>query len=75
MTPSRSASRGIPQKKLRPLEEHLEERWGARLEVDDAVIDRLVQLARTDHGGRGLLNAVERELMNPMARFLFDHHV
>jgi len=67
--------RGILLKKLRPLEEHLQERWGVRLDIEDAVVDRLVQLARADHGGRGLLNAVERELMNPMARFLFEHHV
>jgi energy-coupling factor transporter ATP-binding protein EcfA2 len=66
--------RGILEKKLQPLHAHLSERWGVKLEVEEAVLDRLVAVARSDHGGRGLLNAVERELLNPMARFLFDHH-
>ncbi len=70
-----SLRRRILRKKFGPLEEHLKERWGVRLDIEDAVVDRLVAMARADHGGRGLLNAVERELVNPMARFLFDHHI
>lgn len=66
--------RGILEKKLQPLTEHLSERWGVFLEIQDAVIDHLVGRARADHGGRGLLNAVERGLLNPLARFLFAHH-
>ena len=67
--------RGILEKKLGPLKEHLTQRWGVRLDLEEEVLDRLVQLARVEHGGRGLLNAVERALMNPLARFLFEHHV
>jgi len=66
--------RGILDKKLQPLHAHLRERWGVALQIDSDVLDRLVAVARTDHGGRGLINAVERELLNAMARFLFDHH-
>jgi hypothetical protein len=66
--------RGILLKKLQPLEEHLRERWGVGLELPEVVVQRLVTVARTDHGGRGLLNAVERALINPLARFLFEHH-
>jgi len=65
--------RGILERKLRPLFDHLLERWGVRLDIPEEVVDRLVAQARADHGGRGLLNAVERSLMNPLARFLFDH--
>lgn len=66
--------RGILEKKLQPLTEHMRERWGVGIEIQDAVIDKLVGVARADHGGRGLLNAVERALLNPLARFLFEHH-
>jgi MoxR-like ATPase len=66
--------RKILLKKLEPLEEHLRDRWGVNLALPAEVVDRLVALARTDHGGRGLLNAVERALINPLARFLFEHH-
>ncbi len=66
--------RGILERKLEPLRAHLRDRWGVTLEVEEGVLDRLVSVARLDHGGRGLLNAVERELINPLARFLFEHH-
>jgi ATP-dependent Clp protease ATP-binding subunit ClpB len=66
--------RGILQRKLEPLREHLRERWGVELRLDASVEDRLVRTARVEHGGRGLLNAIERELVNPLARFLFDRH-
>ncbi len=66
--------RGILAKKLQPLAEHLRERWAVELRIDDPVVGRLLDLARAEHGGRGLLNAVERELLNPLARFLFEHH-
>ena len=64
----------ILKRKLDPLGSHLKERWGVKLDIDDHTIGHLVSLARSDHGGRGLLNALERGLMNPLALFLFDHH-
>ena len=66
--------RDILRKKLSPLCEHLRERWGVRLEVSEEVTSKLIAEARMDHGGRGLLNSVERQLLNPLARFLFSHH-
>jgi energy-coupling factor transporter ATP-binding protein EcfA2 len=66
--------RGILTRKLEPLRAHLQERWGVGLQVEDEVLTALVATARTEHGGRGLLNAVERELLNPLAHFLFEHH-
>jgi DNA polymerase III delta prime subunit len=66
--------RGILEKKLQPLTEHLRERWGVGLRVGDEVLEHLIAQARVDHGGRGLLNAVERELLNPLARRLFELH-
>lgn len=65
---------GILARKLDPLKGHLRERWGVDLRIDDDALGRLVDAARTDHGGRGLLNAVERDLMNPLALFLFENH-
>lgn len=65
---------GILARKLDPLRAHLRERWGVDLRIEDEALGRLVDAARTDHGGRGLLNAVERDLMNPLALFLFDNH-
>jgi len=61
----------ILTRKLQPLRTHLQERWGVELDLGSGVELFLVEQARADHGGRGLLNAVERLLMNPLARFLF----
>ena len=58
---------------IEPLRAHLQERWGVGLRISDEAKSHLVQRARADHGGRGLLNAVERDLMNPLSLFLFDH--
>jgi energy-coupling factor transporter ATP-binding protein EcfA2 len=66
--------RRILERKLEPLREHLRERWGVELRMEAGAEALLVGAARADHGGRGLLNAMERDLMNPLARFLFDRH-
>ncbi len=66
--------RDILKRKLEPLRSHLQERWGVGLNIGDDVVAHLAASARVDHGGRGLLNAVERDLLNPLARFLFEHH-
>lgn len=65
--------REILQRKLRPLESHLHERFGIRFLVPDELQNHYVSRARTRHGGRGLLNVLERDLLNPLSRFLFDH--
>jgi energy-coupling factor transporter ATP-binding protein EcfA2 len=64
----------ILRRKLEPLRAHLLERWGVALEMDEPAERHLVGEARADHGGRGLLNAVERALVNPLADFLFERH-
>lgn len=63
---------GILRKKLGPLEDHLHTRFGLSLDLDQTVLRWLVRQSRATHGGRGLLNAVERHLMNGLARFLFE---
>jgi hypothetical protein len=62
----------ILERKLQPLRDHLHERWGMTLELEDGVARALMAGARADHGGRGLINAVERSLFNPLTRFLFS---
>ncbi|HRI08478.1 MAG TPA: AAA family ATPase [Nannocystaceae bacterium] len=64
--------RSILERKLAPLAAHLRERRGAELRLGDGVLDHIVGLSRPEHGGRGLLNAVERALMNPLSHFLFQ---
>ena len=61
----------ILERKLQPTRDHLRERWGVALELEEGVARALVAGARKDHGGRGLLNAMERDLLNPLTRFLF----
>ncbi len=66
--------RAILGRKLDPLKDHLRERWGIKFHIEEPVLTHLLAAARLEHGGRGLLNAVERALMNPLARFLFTRH-
>ena len=65
--------RAIVKKKLSPLETHLRERFGVAIEVAENAHDSFVSGAKTKDGGRGLLNSMERMLINPLARFVFDH--
>ncbi|MEU8342288.1 AAA family ATPase [Spirillospora sp. NPDC048832] len=50
------------------------DRHGARLTIGDEAFEtlRFAARARLDHGGRGVLNAVEAALVNPLAAELFD---
>ena len=43
------------------------------LRLDDSVSDRILETAQAGHGGRGIGNAVEQTLINPLSRFLFEH--
>lgn len=65
--------RGILERKLRPLRDYLQEKWGVGLRLDPAVEQSYLSSARGEHGGRGLLNVLERDLLNPLAHFLFEH--
>jgi len=65
--------RAILERKLAPLSDHLSERFGMDLRLSDEMVTHLIHSARDEHGGRGLLNVMQRDLVNPMARFIFDH--
>jgi hypothetical protein len=64
--------RTILEKKIAPLHTYLQERFGAVLRLAPELEDRYLRSARSEHGGRGLINALERDLLNPLARFLFE---
>ncbi|HEU5028556.1 MAG TPA: AAA family ATPase [Spirillospora sp.] len=64
----------ILDKALESVAERVLDRHGARLTVtDDAYLTlRTEAEGRLDHGGRGVLNAVESALVNPLAAELFE---
>jgi hypothetical protein len=68
-----SVRRGILERKLKPLRSYLEEKWGVKLKLSSEVENYYLNSARAAHGGRGLLNALERDLLNPLSHFLFEH--
>ena len=65
-----ASRRVILERKLKPVEDHLRERFGLGLVLAPRLIEHIVAAARDDHGGRGLLNVMERDILNPLARFL-----
>ena len=65
--------RAILIRKIQPLQQTLQERFGTPLHVGEELEQHYLQAARSDHGGRGVVNALERDLLNPLARFLFSH--
>lgn len=68
-----SFRRRILDRKVQPLREDLQERFGLGLRLSEDYCSHLVDSARTEHGGRGLVNALEEALLNPLAWYLFDH--
>lgn len=65
--------RPILEKKLIPLKNYVHERFGANIRLSQEAQDHYLENAKSQHGGRGVLNALERMLINPLARFMFDH--
>ena len=63
--------KAILTRKLEPLATYLGERFGVKLNLSEEVEDRFLKNSRSEHGGRGILNIMERHLINPLARFLF----
>ena len=63
----------ILERKIEPLRVHLAERFGLGFELTPPVQAHLLERGRVDHGGRGLLNTLERDIINPLSRYLFDH--
>jgi hypothetical protein len=41
--------------------------------LDQRLYDYLEKRADISHGGRGLLNAAERDLIDPLARYIFEN--
>ena len=64
--------KGILDRKLAPLRAHLQDRHGVCLQLTPDAEAHLLQSTRTEHGGRGLLNALERDLLNPLTWYLFE---
>jgi len=62
----------IIKRKLTPLMELIRTKYGVTLLMDKAIYGYFEKRAVTTHGGRGLLNAAERDLINPLSRFLFE---
>lgn len=65
--------RAILERKILPLRGYLQERFGIALRITEDLESRYLQAARSEHGGRGVVNALEHDLLNPLSRFLFDH--
>ena len=63
----------IMEAKLSGVRQHLEENFNLKLEIDDAHVQNLVSMGKVGHGGRGLINVIEREVVNPMSLYLFEH--
>lgn len=59
--------------KLRPLQERLRQRRNIDLVYDEKLVSFLISAADLSHGGRGLLNAAETYLMNPLSIFIFEN--
>jgi energy-coupling factor transporter ATP-binding protein EcfA2 len=65
--------REIIKKKLAPLQETIQSKYDVRLVLDQRLYDYLEKRADISHGGRGLLNAAERDLIDPLARYIFEN--
>jgi len=63
----------ILEAKLKGVREHLEENFNLALQIGEKEVQRLVAQGNIGHGGRGLINVIEREIVNPMSRYIFEH--
>ncbi|MFX0170302.1 MAG: AAA family ATPase [Candidatus Hodarchaeota archaeon] len=62
----------IIKRKLKPLKELIKSKYGITLLMDNEIFGYFEKRAVKTHGGRGLLNAAERDLINPLSMFLFN---
>ena len=58
--------------KLSGIRQHLLENFNLHLEIDDLHVQGLVGKGKVGHGGRGLINIIEQEIVNPMSLFIFE---
>lgn len=68
--------KNIARAKLKPLENRLIEKWKIQsfiFENEDKALQTLVEKVNKQHGGRGVLNVLTKELFDPLADFLFTH--
>lgn len=63
----------IMSSKLTGIREHLLDQFNLELVLDEGHVQQLVGEGKVSHGGRGLINIIEKKLVNPMSLFLFDH--
>ncbi len=61
----------IMNTKLSGIKQHLIENFNLQLELDDTYVQKLVAKGKVGHGGRGLINIIEQEIVNPMSLFYF----
>lgn len=61
----------IIKRKLKPLQEIVHSKFDVDLLLDNEIYTFFEKRAEMSHGGRGLLNAAERDLINPLSRYLF----
>lgn len=61
----------IIKRKLAPLKDLIKDRYGVNLIISDELYPVFEKRAEKSHGGRGLLNAVERDLINPLSIYIF----
>jgi ATP-dependent Clp protease ATP-binding subunit ClpA len=62
----------IMDSKLSGIRQHLLENFNLHLEIDDLHVQGLVGKGKVGHGGRGLINIIEQEIVNPMSLFIFE---
>lgn len=62
----------IVKRKLKPLKELVREKYEVNLLLDNGIYSYFEKRADRSHGGRGLLNAAERDLINPLSLFIFE---
>lgn len=63
----------IIKRKLVPLRELIKNKYGTSLIIDEDLYSYFEKRADSSHGGRGLLNAVERDLINPLSYYIFTN--
>jgi len=63
--------RSILERKLLPVHNYLRERFGINIHLSQDIGNHFLKSSKAEHGGRGILNVLERKLINPLARFLF----
>ena len=66
--------KNIARAKLQPLEQRLKDKWqiqAFRFEDEDKALQTLVNQVNKQHGGRGVLNVLTKNLFDPLADFLF----